>query len=461
MLTSRSAVFARLSDPNPTAAGPVLFDTAVVLGGSIAGLLAARVLSDHAATVVIIDRDDPGADRTHRAGVPQGAQVHALLPGGLRQLERWFPGFTERALVAGGRQVQAAKRLVYIGDARQPQGSKTAMLTGTRPFLEAQIRRHVLALPNVKTVNARVTGLEFGPAAVNGVRYEAGGEPGLQHADFTVDAMGRSSRLSQWLAEAGWPSPPLQRMRVQINYATALLRREKDDPDVGTVRWQSRDASSGLRGAVLVQVEDDRWQVTMSGYVDSRPGATAGDFVRLAKSALPSEFAAVAKPERIIGEIKTYRHAESVRRDFHALARFPARLVATGDAVASFNPVYGQGISSAALQASALSAYLRSDPDLARPARGFLELQQVVVDAAWDTSTTADLALPHIDGPYPRGYRLRQRISKRVRAAALHDPEIARRTDEVGFMLKHPSSLRSSGTLTRVALVGLRTNFRR
>jgi hypothetical protein len=83
------------------------------------------------------------------------------------------------------------------------------------------------------------------------------------------------------------------------------------------------------------------------------------------------------------------------------------------------------------------------------------------VDAAWDTSTIADLALPHIDGPYPRGYRLRQRISKRVRAAALLDPEIARRTDEVGFMLRHPSSLRSPGTLTRAALAGHRSSFRR
>jgi 2-polyprenyl-6-methoxyphenol hydroxylase-like FAD-dependent oxidoreductase len=338
--------------------------------------------------------------------------VHALLPGGLRQLERWFPGFTEQALAAGGRRVQGSMRLVYVD----------------------------------------------GAGAVNGVRYGAGGGPGSQHADFTVDAMGRSSRLSQWLAAAGWQRPPLQRMKVEINYATALFRREKGDPDVGIVRWQSRAPSDGLRGAVLIQVEDDRWQVTMSGYVDSRPGANAEDFIRLAKSALPPEFAAVAERGRIVGEIKTYRHAESVRRDFHALTRFPARLVATGDAVASFNPVYAQGISSAALQASALSAYLRSDPDLSEPARGFFALQKVVVDAAWDTSTTADLALPHINGPYPRGYRLRQRISKRVHAAALLDPEIARRVDEVGFMLRHPGSLRSPGTLARVALAGLRTN---
>ena len=468
-LSSRAAAFARLGDPSPPDAGPVLLDTAVVLGGSIAGLLAARVLSDHAAAVVVIERDEPGAGEAderaagagHRAGVPHGPHVHALLPGGLRQLERWFPGFTDQAVAAGARLVPSARRRVYIGGARRPQGTQTVMLTSTRPFLEAQIRRHALARPNVKAVGARATGLEFGPDAVTGVRYESGGETGLQHSDFTVDAMGRSSRLGQWLEQAGWPRPPLARMRVEINYATALLRRLDGDPDVGIVRWQDPGSGADLKGAVLIEVEDHRWQVTMSGYADSRPGRTVDDLVRLAGSALTPEFAAVVRPERIIGEIATYRHAESTRRDFGSVARFPARLVALGDSVASFNPVYAQGISSAALQASALSRFLRSQPDLSRPARGFLALQRVVVDAAWDASTTADLALPHVDGPYPRGYRLRRRADRRIRAAALRDPQIARRVDEIGFMLAHPRSLYRAGILARALRASLIARGRR
>jgi hypothetical protein len=118
-------------------------------------------------------------------------------------------------------------------------------------------------------------------------------------------------------------------------------------------------------------------------------------------------------------------------------------------------------MSSAALHASCLSEYLRSDPDLARPAHEFFALQKVVVDAAWDVSTTADLTLPHVDGPYPRGYPVLRWLNGQIMAASAVDPEISRRFDEVTFMLKHPSSLASPGTLLRSIFANLRARRRR
>lgn len=195
-------------------------------------------------------------------------------------------------------------------------------------------------------------------------------------------------------------------MPVDLNYATALLRREDGDPDFNpVVALRSPGKSVDVAGAGISQVEGDRWMITLAGYVSHRPGRTAEDLVRVCQTEFPPEFGEVASKE-ILGDVRSYRHAESLRRDFHTLTRMPARLVAMGDAVATFNPVYGQGMSSAALQTSCLSEYLRSDPDLSRPAREFFALQRVVVDAVWDVSTGADLALPHVDGPYPRGYRL-------------------------------------------------------
>jgi hypothetical protein len=162
----------------------------------------------------------------------------------------------------------------------------------------------------------------------------------------------------------------------------------------------------------------------------------------------------------ILGEVRSFRHADSLRRDFHALTRMPARLAAMGDAVASTNPVHAQGVASTALQASCLSEYLRSDPDLSRPAREFFALQKVVVDAAWGLATGADLALPHVDGPCPRGYRLLRWIYNQVRAASFLDPEVGRRLEEVTWMLKHPSSLAAPGTLTRAIRANRRARTR-
>lgn len=461
MTESPVAVFTRLSDPNPPTDTTVVFGTAVVLGGSIAGLLAARVLSDHAETVVVIDRDEPGDSTDTRPGVPQGTQIHALLPSGLRQLERWFPGFGEWAEEAGAVAAPAETRLSYIDGQRKIIGSRAGVLSGSRPFLEALIRRRTLALPNVKTVKARVTGLEFDGDAVTGVHYESDGEQCVERADFVVDAMGRSSRLGDWLAEAGWERPAMRRMTVDLNYATALLEHRAGDPDVNAVIALRTPAKSpDVAAAAMCRIEGDRWIITMAGYVDNSPGRTADDLVRVARTQYPPEFGQVAGNE-LTGEIRTYRHPDSRRREFHALTRLPARLIATGDAVASFNPVYGQGMASATLHASCLSEYLRSLPDLNQPAREFFALQRVVVDAAWDISTGADLTLPHVDGPYPRGYRLASWVTNQIAAASIVDPEVCRRFEEVTFLLAHPRSLVAPGTILRSILVNLRTRMRR
>jgi len=455
-----AAVFARISDPNPPAdPARVVMDTAVVLGGSVAGLLAARVLSDHAATVIVIDRDDPGDSAQVRPGVPQATQQHSLLPAGLIQLERLFPGFTEQALAAGARPAPPSARRFYFQGIPRAGGSRAMMLTGTRPFFEAQIRRHTLGLPNVKTTMARVTGLEFGPDAVTGVRYESGGQEGVERADFVVDAMGRSSRLSDWLARAGWERPEVQRIPVDLNYATALLRRKEGDPDVNGV-LALRAPIHGVAGAALSQVEGDRWLIGMAGYAGTRPGRTAEDLVHRCKTEFPPEFGQVADNE-ILGEVRSFRHADSLRRGYHALTRMPAGLVAIGDAVAATNPVYGQGMASAALQASCLSEYLRSAPDLSAPAREFFALQKVVVDVAWGTAAGGDSALPHVAAPPPSGRdRVMRWINGRARPASFFDAEVARQLEEISWLLRHPSSLAAPATLIRVLRASRRAKAR-
>ncbi|QGN50806.1 FAD-dependent oxidoreductase [Micromonospora sp. WMMC415] len=420
---------------------------AVVIGGSVAGLMAARVLSDHAESVVIIDRDDLHV-AGWRPGVPQGTQLHALLPGGLLQFERLFPGFRDRAIAEGAVEAPPVARRTYLdGRLKVVVPDEADSLAGSRPLLEGLIRQQVLRLPNVKTVRARATGLVFDGAVTTGVRCDVGGASGVESGDFVVDAMGRSSRLSGWLEEAGWDRPVTRRMTVHLNYATALFRRRETHPDLTVVMaLNSPWVSADVAGAAFFAIEDGRWMAMMAGYGDNRPGHTAEDFVRRLRQQLPPEFGEVAGCE-MLGDVRTYRHTDSRRREFHALTRFPAGLVSVGDAVASFNPVYGQGMTAAALHAACLSMYLRSHPDPAVPAHRFFALQKVVVDAAWSLSTSADLALPHVDGPYPRGYRLSSWVSRQIIDATVTDVGIARRFNEVVSMREHPGTLATPGLI--------------
>jgi 2-polyprenyl-6-methoxyphenol hydroxylase-like FAD-dependent oxidoreductase len=442
--------FRELGAARPPADTRVVLRRAVVLGGSVAGLLAARVLSDHAAEVVVIERDDPDVTGV-RPGVPQATQVHVLLDGGRVQLDRWFPGFSQEMVDAGAVLSTDGTVDMYLDGVRKVP-APDEILSSSRTFLETHLRARALALPNVRLVRARARGLMFTPDRVTGARYTADGDPEDRitdlPADLVVDAMGRSSRLSDWLEEAGWPRPPLRRIGIDLGYATANFSRTDDTVDVTTVHAAVQPGGGRRPGvSVLTAVEDHRWSILLSGFAADRPTGDPEDF-RARCRELPPIFAQVADGCPLIGPVQTYRQADSRRRDFHAVP-LPGGIIAVGDAVASFNPVYGQGMSSAALHASCLSAYLRSGPSVLAPARGYFALIRLVVDAAWQTSTTNDLALPHVDGPYPRGYRVAHRISDLILRASVADMEINRRFLQVTHMRAHPNTLIQPGVLLR------------
>lgn len=155
-----------------------------------------------------------------------------------------------------------------------------------------------------------------------------------------------------------------------------------------------------------------------------------------------------------MGEVVPYRHPDNRWRHFESPDRFPARLAVVGDAVASFNPVYGQGMSSAALHASCLSEYLRSAPDLDAPARQFFDLQKVIVEAAWQTSTAGDAArLGRTKPPTTDGERRQAWVMQQIRAAAGRDLQVGTAFRAVGFMTAHPATLFAPDLVLRAARV--------
>ncbi|RKN23777.1 FAD-dependent oxidoreductase [Micromonospora musae] len=465
MRPSPSRTFAAIATADQPTDTSVVMRRAVVLGGSIAGLMAARVLSDHAEEVLIVERDPSEADHGPRPGVPQGSQVHALLPAGQVQLERWFPGIAEEALALGAPLPPApdatAKTFVNGVLGVPPPATATGpMLITTRPFLEALVRRHTLAVKNVRMAYGRADGLVYADGRVTGARYvpQDGAEAVVEPADLVVDAMGRSSRLSDWLAGDGWPRPPMQRMPIKLNYATALFKRDEKVSDTWVVVYQTM-AGKGRTARIggINSVENDRWMMLVAGYDDDRPSRDVADFTARCRKHYPEMFGDIAERGEMLGEVITYHQADSRRRDFHKLDRLPAGLVAVGDAVASFNPVYGQGMTSAMLHASCLSAYLRSGPrPHEEPAHAYFDQVRVIVDAAWQISTSADIELPHVDGPYPRGYKLAKWFGNLVFRGSQIDPVLSARLSRVTTMLEHPAALSRPGTLLRALRIGLR-----
>ncbi|MEV6400917.1 hypothetical protein AB0M39_40100 [Streptomyces sp. NPDC051907] len=427
--------------------------SAVVLGGSFAGLLTARVLSDHAEDVVVLEPDgalDEGAGR----GAPHRSQLHALLAMGHTQLERWFPGITQELLDSGAHVGAGAAVQYYVDGVLKVDVPDSRLLGATRLLIEGAVRRRVLKLPNVSIRAGRAHDLLFSGARVSGVRFSstaidgsASAAPdGELTADLVVDAMGRSTRLGAWLQSHGWDQAPVDRMRLDLGYATAHFHRGDELPDT-VVAHSSPGPASGYRykGAVsepaaVTALEGDRWGVVLAGYKDYRPGTDPEEFkARMLRSVAPVR--EIAERCELAGEIGAFHFRESLRRRYTDLSRFPGGLIVVGDAVASVNPIYGQGLTVAALQASSLSAYLRTGVSPHVAAWGYFRRAGVVVDAAWQLSATADLAQPHVVARRPRGYQLTRWIGDKIIEAAVVDPVVNQAFMNVVHMRAHPKTL--------------------
>lgn len=399
-------------------------DRAVVLGGSIAGLLAARVLRDHAAEVVVVERDDLGGEPAARRGVPQGRQLHGLLSRGLAEIERLFPGFTAEVVAAGAVVADPGVDLHwYVDGVRKPPAEIGQGVACTRPFLEWHVRRRLQAVPGVRIVHARAEGLTATAGRVDGVTLSGDPDGGHLGADVVVDCTGASTRLGDWLTALGYEPPPQRRVTVDLGYASRLYRRRPTDRLAGAMAVISMTQHvSRARGGGAFSVEGDRWLVTVGGYNHDRPTSDPAEFTeRVATEPIPALRRLVTEGEPL-GDVATYRFPASIRRDFHRMDRLPGGLVAAGDAVARFNPLYGQGMTSAAMHAATLGAYLAAGADVHQPARVYFRDLKRAVDTVWQVSAGEDFRLPHVTGDRPFGLWFGHRVSSLYTRATLRDP---------------------------------------
>ncbi|GIG62291.1 FAD-binding monooxygenase [Longispora fulva] len=432
--------------------------SAVVLGGSMAGLLTARVLSEFYGQVTVVERDELPDGSAQRRGVPQGRHLHALLARGGEVLDELFPGLTADLIGAGApsgdllggiRWLLSGHRIRQV-DIGQP------VLFPSRPLLEGQVRARVRALPGVRLADGRdIVDLTASTdrTTITGVTVRDGaGRTTTIRADLVVDATGRGSRTPLWLEGLGFARPTADRVHTDVGYAS----RTYDMPDdaLGTdrlilVNWTREHP----RGAGIARQEDGRYMVTLVGLLGDYPPTDPDGFVDFAAGVPLTDVHRLINEGKPLDDPVAFRYPANIRHRYEHLTGFPEGLLVLGDAVCSFNPVYGQGMTVAALQAAALRRHLLGNPSPSWR-RYFREIARVV-DVPWQLATGADLAFPEVLGHRSLKTRLVNAYLPHLHAAAVTDASLSAAFVRVTGLLDRPEGLLRPDRLLRVLRAAL------
>lgn len=448
---------------------PVLGERAVVLGASMSGLLAARVLTDFYRSVTVVERDVLSGHPEDRRGVPQGRHVHALLARGAQTLGELFPGILDE-LVADGAPVwdDAEYSRVYIalGGHLMPRSGKAvldpkanAMYQASRPFLECHVRRRLRAVENVTILDGhdvvgltstrdreRVTGVRV-------VRRDDGTDQELA-ADLVVDAMGRAAHTPAFLERLGYERPREQHIVTHTTYVSQTLRIP---PETLSEMMTLISAAPGRpTGMFLVGYENDTWIFTVFGMVGHEPPRDLTGMLSFARDYTPAHVCAAVRAGEPLAPVVQHRLPSSQWRRYDKMRRFPDGLVVTGDAMCSFNPVYGQGMSVAAMDALALRDALRRG--VTGLSHRYFRSAAKSIAVAWQLAAGPDLAFPEVEGRRSPATRLTNRFSDWVLTACERDAVVHARFFRVVGLVEPPSRLLDPRFISRVAAVN---HFRR
>jgi len=398
---------------------------AIVIGGSMAGLLAARVLSEHFERVTIIERDQCIDDAQPRKGVPQGRHVHGLLAGGAAILGEYFPDLFATLAQDGAvpvgtidiRRYQLGVRVAAV-----PSSVKT--LWQSRPFLEQHVRAALSARNNVFILDGcSVTRLRMNDEHISGVVLQH--RNGKQHedelaADLVVDASGRGSRAPQWLASLGYGQVEETSVKIDVGYASRIYRCPDQLPTDWKVLVVLGKPPDNKRAGVIFPIEGGCWMVTLAGWLRDYPPDDDAGFLEFARSLDQPDLYEAIKEAEPITPIAVYKYSANRWRHYERMSRLPEGFIVMGDAVCAFSPVYGQGMSVAAKEAKVLDTCLRERQSWTgndHPTSFPLRFQQAIakkIRAAWMLSTGEDLRFPETEGHRSLAMRLFNWYIRRV-----------------------------------------------
>ncbi len=433
--------------------------TAVVVGGSIGGTLAARVLADRFERVVVLDRDELPAEAVERKGAPQALHSHGLLVRGRQILEELFPGITDE-LIGQGAILDDMQRCVHFytdGRRLADAPSDLMVLAVSRPLLETQLRRRVAALPGVTIRDrtevvgllatedsGRVTGVTALPAGTPLTGPDGDSQTESIAADLVVDASGRTNRSLAWLTALGYDAPEEISVKAGIVYATQEFRRSPTDNRIAVAVGLSPESP---RGSATIAAEGDRWICTLVGTPGQEPTADPEEFVKFAETLSVPDVGALLRDSQPLGEVVRMRLSSSSWRRYDKLTRLPDRYLVFGDALCYLNPTYGQGMTVAAAEALVLRDVLARGLD--NIGKRFFAAAKAVVSAPWSMSAGGDMRFPWVEGPRQPGAKFLNSYIRRLTTAAATDPKLAYAFLRVVNMLSKPPRLMAPDAMFR------------
>jgi len=396
--------------------GSRLGEHAVVIGGSIAGLVSARVLADYFDRVTILERDHIEPRAAVHKSTPQGNHLHTVLIGGLKVLSGLYPGFCEKLHAMGAVPLRLARDLRFYrpngvafsltGAVKEPRDLGIQIYSQSRGLLEHCIRQCTIALPNISAeCDAPVERLIENNGRVEGLSYKSHGEPRSIRCDLVLDCGGRGSHAPRWLTEMGFSAPEETIIGVDFAYSSTRFHIPGDDGTVDQCALFGGPPPEFTRLGALTRIENDVWLVSLAGRFRDYPPQDEAGFMAFA-AALPTPgLDQIIKSAERVDPISHFRFPTSVLRHYERLPTFPERFLVLGDAISSFNPVYGQGMSSAALQARTLGTILEERVNSAQGLDGiaavFFPKAAEVISTPWTLAANFDFAFPQTTGARP------------------------------------------------------------
>jgi len=440
---------------------------AVVIGAGIGGLTAAGALAGHFDEVTVLERDALPAAASSRAGTPQAHHAHGLLAGGLKALAELFPGIEQDLLRAGALPLNGSLEIRFERPGFDPYPARdlgVATFAASRPLLEFVLRARLERLPTVRLqAPCRVRSIQFKAdgSSATGVRVEdAAGETRDLHADLVIDASGRGSLTMDMLRAIGRPAPPETAIGVDIGYASASYEIPPglDRSWKGVLTFPKAPQSS--RGALMLPQEGGLWLLSLAGRGNDKPPGDAEGFFEFAGHLRTPTIHDAIRGARRVGEIHRFAFPESRWRHFDRVPGFPRGVLPIGDAVCTFNPVYGQGMSVAAQESLLLKRLLAPGPGGTAALSGLTEAYFAalgpILETPWAMAAVPDFIFPQTTGERPADFARVLRMGFAMQRLAARRPDVHKLVIEVQHLLKPRSAYRTPLLMARLLLESFR-----